>query len=81
MRCSRELRSSRGGDHAGGGDWQSDPLRLDRGGARGALGFISVPSRLAVTIVVIVLAYLACAELTKRWGDRTTGTRTGKNPA
>jgi P-type Mg2+ transporter len=46
-----------------------------------ALGFVSVPSRLAVTIVVIVLAYLACAELAKRWVDRATGTRTAKHQA
>jgi P-type Mg2+ transporter len=38
-----------------------------------ALGFVSVPSRLAVTIVVIVLAYLVCAELAKHWGDRRRG--------
>jgi len=44
-----------------------------------ALGFVSVPSRLAVTIVVIVLAYLACAELAKHWGDRATGARAMKN--
>jgi Mg2+-importing ATPase len=38
----------------------------------GALGFVAMPSGLAVTIAAIVLAYLACAEVAKRWGDRPT---------
>jgi hypothetical protein len=37
-----------------------------------------VPIQLAVTIVVVVLAYLACAELAKRWGGRTTVARAEK---
>jgi Mg2+-importing ATPase len=38
----------------------------------GALGFVPLPGALAVAIVAIVLAYLACAEVAKRWGDRPT---------
>jgi Mg2+-importing ATPase len=48
--------------------------------AASALGFVSVPSGLIITIVVIVLAYLACAEVAKRWADRATGV-SRKNPA
>jgi hypothetical protein len=40
-----------------------------------------MPSRLAVTIVVIVMAYLACAELAKRWVDRSDGDTSQKNQA
>jgi hypothetical protein len=39
-----------------------------------------VPIQLAVTIVVVVLAYLACAELGKRWADPPTWA-SRKNPA
>jgi Mg2+-importing ATPase len=35
-----------------------------------SLGFVPVPGALAATIVVIILAYLACAEFAKRWVDR-----------
>ncbi len=37
-----------------------------------SLGFVPVPHGLAVTIAVIVLAYLACAELAKRRANRPT---------
>jgi Mg2+-importing ATPase len=53
---------------------------LVRSPAAPALGFVSVPSGLMVTIVVIVLAYLACAELGKRWADPPTWA-SRKNPA
>jgi hypothetical protein len=43
-----------------------------------AFDCVSVPIQLAVTIVVVVLAYLACAELAKRWGGRTTVARAEK---
>jgi Mg2+-importing ATPase len=49
--------------------------------AAAILGFVPVPGGLAVTIAVIVLAYLACAELAKRQVDRMREARPPKNRA
>jgi hypothetical protein len=38
--------------------------------AAATLGFVSVSSSLMLVIAVIVLAYLACAEIAKRVADR-----------
>jgi Mg2+-importing ATPase len=44
----------------------------------GVLGFVAMPSGLAVAIAAIVLAYLACAEVAKRWADRPDRGNSGR---
>jgi Mg2+-importing ATPase len=46
----------------------------------GALGFVRVPGGLAVAIAAIVLAYLACAEVAKRWVDQGNSSRRKPHP-